>query len=411
MDPILRAATLGIRGSFSFILIKFLNEADYGSFIVISAVVSLFQYIIAGDFNYIAHRMLLAKAVDLSSVLGTQIVVLCGLTMVSIIPAINYLPNSLTFIQTIISINILLFETVSNELQRHLIVLGKATESNVVMLLKSACWMVTILTLWRFNVIGVKLIYLLLFWLKGLIIGALLGSYFIKNDLKSRLIISKPLLLSYLKKIPIIIIGTISIRALFSIDRLFVGKQFGDNQAAIYGVYIGIALAYTSLVDAAILNRRYPELVCACTQSWVKFTKMRSVINCWILISVFVTIGFYLAFGKHLFSLVGKTAWWHQSEIGIWIIVAYALYAMSFADNSYIYAHGCDVLIGILNILVLSVVLIGFECMGFTLVMIARWIAVGAGLNLVIKRLAVMLTSKNKGKIISLSSIPVGKGA
>lgn len=350
LDTFIRLITITTRGIFVFAAAKYLDGVDFGLYIAIGATISLLQYFVAGDYSYIVHRELFSGKARLEEILGAQVPLLSALFLATIPVLIILLPTDIEIHLIILAAVILLIESITSELQRHLIAISKFTRANVVLFLKSSGWMIPVLCLFYSDNNFKNIDALFVSWTIGLAVSFVVGVLGVPTKITLQWSANKSLLLKYVTSVPIVLAGTIATRALFSLDRIIVERFLGLESVGVYGLYVGIAAAFVALLDAGVLSRSYPELV----KNAVDNHKYFNIISKRIKIKITaVTIAFivvyYLLIEIFLY-LIGKPRVDEYSSLGVLLILAYGIYSLSFPLNCKLYALKSDKTISIINV-------------------------------------------------------------
>jgi hypothetical protein len=208
-----------------------------------------------------------------------------------------------------------------------------------------------LLCLWTFYKVPQTFFVVMIMWAFGLFITFCIALLYLVPYFLGRLEISANLIRNYFKLVPIILIGTLAARALFSIDRIIVEHFFGLNAVAVYGLFVGIALAFVGILDAGILVRAYPNLVKYGIEEGRKYRKLSREVQIEVALLTMGAAGLYELFIFYVLDLIGKSNYHQYSQIGLMLIVAYGIYSMSFPLNCRFYANSKDKHITIINLL------------------------------------------------------------
>lgn len=359
-DSAIRIATIIVRGLFVFAAAKYLTAEDFGLYVAISAVIALMHYVVAGDFSYIAHREFFSKKIRFEEVVRTQSVQMMTLYIIAIPIAVILLPDRIDQNLLIIALIILAFEALSSEIQRHLVAISRFTRANLVLFTKSAGWMLPILLTLTNEGGRSNLESILYAWAIGSMLGIVLGIISLKDCIFLKSQINNNLIRLYLRKVVIILFGTLATRSMFSIDRIIVEKFIGLEQAGIYGLYVGIAAGFVAIVDSGILTRSYPELVAYATGNSEKFHDLsgRTQTNTMLLTAGAIVAYEFLVNG--FLHYISKEGYIEYSNIGVLLILAYGVYSLSFPLNCWIYAKGKDEIVTIINVASLAPLILYF---------------------------------------------------
>lgn len=366
-DAIVRVLTVLSRGAFVFLAAIYLDVRDFGLYIAISANISFLQYIVAGDYSYIAHREFFAGRTNFEKLLKTQTVLLGSLFSFSCILIIFLLPKELSQMLVMLIVLILLMESITSELQRHLAAISKFGKINLILIFKSAGWMLPLIVVFYYKVDLRNINAVIVAWLVGLLLSMVVGLYGINYTGVLRERIDKVLLRKYFKTVPIILIGTLATRALFSIDRIVLEKINGLEMAGIYGLFVGVAAAFVAVLDAGILIRAYPNLVSLSSTNLIEYKKLSNLVQRKIAAFTLISIAIYELTIDIFLNLVEKQAYLEYSDIGTLLIFAYGLYSLNFPLHCRLYSLGMDKSITLINVIALTPILTLFVLNGITM--------------------------------------------
>lgn len=349
LDMSIRMCSIVAKAFTIFFVAKKLSANEFGVYVVMQASVSLYQYMVASDLSYVTHRQLIQKRIDLSSLIGTQAplnfftyLAACGLLFLSF-------PESIGVNLFFLTITILLFESISSELQRILAASCKFTSANLALFIKTAAWLPMLITYWRFH--EPTMISLAYFWLIGLVLSSAYGILILWKIMPSKkLCWSHRLFVDITKTIPIVLLGTMATRALFSIDRLIVESKDGLVIAGAYGFYVGVAAAFVAVLDSGILLRKHPEIVSAAdSKDFILVAKIiKSIIFKVGIATLAAVAGFYLV-NNYVLSIIDKIEYGNYSQIGSVLIISYGVYSLSFGPQSFLYGLHKDISLSIIN--------------------------------------------------------------
>lgn len=345
----LRLSITFVKGIFIFILAKNISNIEFGMYVVLTANIAIFQYFAAGDYSYVMHRHYFSGKFKFKNILSNQSIVLILLFIICIPIYIFILPSNFTYVALVLSCLLLILETVTSEIHRHLIALSKFTSAILVLFLKSVGWMLPLMIIYLNTDINFIFIEILNVWIIGLLMSLIFGIWMLREHIKISSTFDKSILTLYIKSIGIVLIGTLLARSLFSVDRIIVEKFVGLSEVAIYGIFVGIAAAYVSIVDAGILARSYPELVKKSKQDSSSFHKLTISVFTKILFITVLTLIIYILTINHILIYIGYSEYKSMTNIGIYLILAYCIYSLSFPLNCKFYAMNSDFLITSFN--------------------------------------------------------------
>jgi predicted outer membrane lipoprotein len=182
-------------------------------------------------------------------------------------------------------------------------------------------------------------------WALGLLLASGLGIWALGLRLQDVLHSSRTsdLIRLHLRLMPILFGGTVAMRAVFSLDRVFMEWAAGAQALAPYALFAGMGAAFMALVETGAVARLHPPLVMAVSQRdlgrvWQLQRSMLSRITGLIGL-MFVTLWLGLDF---LLAFVDRPEFSSQSYFA-WILGgAYACYALSLPFHLVLYGLALD---------------------------------------------------------------------
>lgn len=354
VDTAIRSASILTRIFFNFVAVVKLSPEDFGIFIYIQSIIAICQYIAPLDFSLVGHRKILLKKISIASYLRTNVcILLFGLSLSQII-IFSMMWGKPLYLILSVSI-ILMMEVITSESQRLLVVMGRFTAANFLSALKTTAWMMCLIFYWQNN--DANIFNLIIFWLIGLffcIAFFILKMYFFNIDW-SDFRASKNLIKDFIKIGPVIILGTLSTRLLFSVDRIIVEAISGYYLVGIYGFYIGVASAYLAILDTIFLTRLFPYVVNLFNEG--NYFSLNNFALKFLGISILLIlvgeVGYFLLIDEVLI-MMNKEILMTYSNIGYWLIISYVIYAASFCFHYTLYAAHKDKQITFSNIIALT---------------------------------------------------------
>lgn len=354
LDILIRLVSIVAKSIFLLFAAKYLDVEEFGLLVTVQANVSIFQYLIGGDFGYFSQRKIIAGDLSIGEAIGTHSTLIVITSMVASVLLLYTLPRNITFNFYILVFVLTIAECLSSEAQRILVCVSRFTSANILYFLKSGSWVCIIFFGWITNRIDKSVVSVLELWCLGNLSSIVFGWIVIKSYSNTKLSFDSATLLNYLRVVPIILLGTIATRAFFSVDRIIVEKLGGLSVVGEYGFYVGIASAYIAILDAGVLSRVYPKIVKLVAEN--EFAKCKSAINICnlkILSLLLVSLSTMYLFLDPLLAELGKQSYGGAVEIGVVLMCAYAVFALGHSPNCILYAKGFDVTISILNVLAL----------------------------------------------------------
>jgi hypothetical protein len=350
-DMVLRGLTIVVRAGFTFYLAKVLPLDAFGNYAYIAAASAFLVYLGGADFYAYAHREYLARRCSLNATIRAQ-----GLFMAISLP-VALIAGGLASVWTLEPwltlwlLVIVLGETIGAELVRLLVVSSRPSSANVVLFLKSAAWMLP----WAVNVhagASITLSSVFLAWTAGLFLASAYGIWRLPVTLREAA--GTPVPLHYFRSarslLPRLLLGTLALRALFSLDRTLVEKIFGAEMTGIYGFYVAVASSYLAILDAGILARLSPALIGAVANGAHDPRPLLRSMQRWSLALGAVAITAYAVLIDWVIASIGKPALGQHATLGYVLLMAYTVFAYTTGAANILYGRSHDLLICCIHI-------------------------------------------------------------
>jgi len=347
LNVALRAMTMGSKFLLIFFLARFLEPAELGLYGLVTATIGYALYLLGFDFYAFTTREILKRERSewggllkdqgaLSAVLYAVFLPLLCLVFVK-----GLLPWSLAgwFF------TLLVLEHLTQELGRLLVAISEQLLASMVLFLRSGVWAVAVTALMFIEPESRSLDVVLGAWTLGSLAALLLGVQRI-----SRLQIGgwhKAVDWHWIGKglkiaIPLLI-ATLAIRGVFTLDRYWFEALAGLEVLGAYVLFMGLSNALMSFLDAGVFAFSYPGLISA--HSKQDSTAFRQGLRRLLLQTLVLCAGFaviaLLLIGP-LLQWLDKPLYLEQQGLFPWILLATLLYALGMVPHYALYAQGHD---------------------------------------------------------------------
>jgi O-antigen/teichoic acid export membrane protein len=351
---IVRLASVGLRGFTllsKFLLIvalaKYLEPSSLGLYGLIVAAVAYAIYPLGFEFyTYSTRELLRRNSNEWSKLLRGQALFHACLYVVflplfCLVFYFELLPWEVIFWLY----PILVLEHVNQELSRLFIALSEQLTASVVLFFRQGAWAAG-LSLWMYaepsarNLESVFLSWLIgglfalmLSLLKLKAMGILWDSQLVKFEwIKRGIFVAFPLFLS-----------TLALRGIYTIDRYWFESLVGLDVLGAYVLFMAIASALLSFMDAGIYSFKYPSMIGSFNRGmdthFGEITKS-------MVVQVMAFSGFYLAFVlillEPILEIIGRELYLENIDIFYWLLVVMVIQAMSNVPHYALYAQGKD---------------------------------------------------------------------
>jgi O-antigen/teichoic acid export membrane protein len=351
----LRAATIGIKAVLIIALAVWLDPADLGAYGLIAATITLTTYLYGLDFYTFTLREI--SAGNLGAVryqirdqfllfgaiygLGTMVLLLL-LPRLSLDPALAAMATAIAVLQH-----------ASLEFYRVLVRIERTLEASICFLIRDAAWVPACLALWLARG-DISLLEVLMFWLAGSAASVGFAIWSLSRLLP--LAPAPPVDLVWLgrgvrtglRMLP----GTLSLRALFTVDRMILAVLAPPQVLGAYVFFVSLCAAAQALFETGILPFFWPRLLEAARQgnAPARATAERQLARVCLVGAPAIALA-SVAAGVVLAGLLPNPAYEQNLELLFFVAAAYMLMTLSNAPHYGLYADGRDIAIVISNAL------------------------------------------------------------
>jgi O-antigen/teichoic acid export membrane protein len=343
----LRGMTLASKFLLIFFLARFLEPAELGLYGLLAATIGYALYLLGFDFYTFTTREILKH--DRSEWGG----LLKDQGALSLVLYAIFLPLlSLVFFKGLLPWHVaswffalLVLEHLTQELGRLFIAISEQLLASIVLFLRSGIWAVAVTALMFFAPELRSLNVVLGAWTVGGIAALLLGAYRL-----NQLGIAgwhKKIDWSWIRKglkvaIPLLV-ATLAIRGVFTLDRYWLGALAGLDILGAYVLFMGICNALMSFLDAGVFAFIYPGLISAYNkQDSDAFRQgLRKMLIQTLLLTI-VFAAFAIVLITPLLNWLNKPLYFEHQDLFQWLLLATLLYAVGMVPHYALYAQGQD---------------------------------------------------------------------
>lgn len=343
----IRGLTLVSKFLLIFFLARFLEPVELGIYGLLAATIGYSLYLLGFDFHtYSTRELLKRERCEWGGLLKAQ----GALTLVLYV--IFLPPLSLIFIKGLLPMRVigwffvlLILEHLTQELGRLLITVSDQLFASLILFFRSGVWAVLITGFMFIEPDTRNLDMVFGAWALGAATALFLGIYRVKRMGLSgwRQNIDWAWIIKGLRVASALLIATLAIRGVFTLDRYWFQDLAGLDVLGAYVLFMSISMALMSFLDAGVFAFIYPGLISAYQRrdpvgfhQGIRRLLLQTVGLCGAFsVVALVTIGPLLAWlGKPLYS--------EQQGLFVWILFATVLYALCMIPHYGLYAQGCD---------------------------------------------------------------------
>ncbi|KAA0014603.1 hypothetical protein F0A17_02870 [Billgrantia pellis] len=276
--PIVRFVNLGLRGStlaakfaLLFVLAYFLEPVDVALYGLIAATISYSLYALGFDFySYSTRELLGSPRAQWAKLLRDQTVFFVSiyclvLPLLLMVFASGLLPWSVAPWFFVLAV----LEHLGQELNRMLVAMSRQLLAGVVLFLRSGIWAFVVALMFWYSEAFRNLEFVFLAWAIGAFLACLLGVLSLRSLDRSCLVqeVDWRWIFSGIKVAIPLLLATLAIRAVFTVDRYWVEDIAGTEVLAAYVLFAGVANAVVAFLDAGVFVFLYPRIVSAFKES------------------------------------------------------------------------------------------------------------------------------------------------
>lgn len=347
VNMLLRGLTLFSKFLLIFVLARYLAADDVGLYGLFSASIGYGIYVLGFEFYNYANRELVATPSEEWLRLIRDQSVLYGLLYCLFLPLII-----MVFWQELLPwslfpwfLGILFLEHIAQEVNRILVAQSRQFLASLVLFFRSGAWcLLVVLFMWREPSARVLWITLAA-WAAGCAMACVLAlRQFSRLDTAG---LKAPLDWRWIwqgMKIALpLLVASLAIRGIYTFDRYWVESIAGLDTLGAYVVYIGMATAILSFLDAGVVVFFFPRLVRAArSKALQEFAKaMRELAVNVLLVVVVLSLGCLLA-SFWIFQWLDRPVYANNLGLLYWLLAATALYGISTIPHLGLYAFDRD---------------------------------------------------------------------
>lgn len=343
----LRGITLASKFLLIFFLAKFLEPKELGLYGLLTVTISYALYLLGFDFyTFTTREILKRERHDWGGLLkdqGALSIVLYSifLPLLSVIFIKGLLPWSVAgwfFV-------LLVLEHLTQEISRLLITISEQLLASLMLFLRAGIWAVIVTALMYFRADTRDLNVVLGAWTLGSLLALVLGAYRLKQLKISgwRKNIDWQWIGKGLKIAIPLLIATLALRGLFTVDRYWFADLASLETLGAYVLFMGISSALVSFLDAGVFAFIYPGLISAHhNKDSVTFRlKLRGLLLQTLLFAGVFAI-FALLIIDPLLTWLDKPLYLEHKDLFPWTLLITLLYSIGMIPHYALYAQGLD---------------------------------------------------------------------
>ena len=267
INLVLRGITLGSKFLLSIYLVKFLSLEANGEYGIFVATISMLTYVLGLDFYSFNNREILQEN---SSESGKKIknqfflftiVYLIVLPLLYVLGLFDFIGEKYVFLFYLI----LIFDHISIELYRLLVVFSKPIQANMNLFLRTGIWILVLIFAWHNDFEELKnLKSVFNFWMIGSFLSVIYSIFSLSTtgiSIPWREKIETKWILAGLKIATPFFIATLSYKTIQFADRYMVEFYLGTKQTGVYYFFSNISMLIETFVQTTVVMIYSPQLI------------------------------------------------------------------------------------------------------------------------------------------------------
>lgn len=279
LNAFLRFSTVGAKGILIFFMAVRLSSVDVGHYGLIAGITSYLSFVYGLDFYSYTTRLYVGsdRATKIKAFANHGL--LSGVMYVSLLfPVFILTYDQLSsFKLSVFAIVIAILEHLSLESQRYYNYSFRPMYASLILFLRAGLWPIFCIIL---IILGFSesLTSILVMWLFGLFVALAVAAAPVRHGIRAclRESVDLPWIWRGVQVATPLLIGTLAIRAFFSLDRLLVARFDDPQLLASYVLYASVVSAVLSIVDAGVVAYKYPLALLAASKSDYKGVSLQA---------------------------------------------------------------------------------------------------------------------------------------
>lgn len=343
----LRGITLVSKFLLIFFLAKFLDPVEVGIYGLISATTGYALYVVGFEFYNFSNREMIGEDPRkwLRMIRDQGILYLILYAVFLPFGMLLFLKGWLPWMYIFWFFGLVLFEHVAQELNRILVSISHQLLASFVLFVRSGAWCLIVAFAMWLSPEARNLDFMFVVWTICACFSCAIAS--IKLFSFDKKCLRDPIDWVWIKKginiaIPLLI-ASLALRGIFTFDRYFVENISGIDVVGPYVLFIGIATAILSFLDAGVIVFFYPKMVAfAKSEDYSGFKRCIKGLFLNIVTVTFVLSLISVVVSKPLLLLLNKPLYIENLFLLYWLLIGVIIYALSTIPHLGLYSFGKD---------------------------------------------------------------------
>lgn len=347
VNVMLRGITLLSKFLLVFFLAKFLEPSLLGLYGLLAAAIGYSLYVVGFDFyNFSTREIIRSSSDEWLRIIRDQSVFYL-LVYVFFIPAVLlvFYIGLLPWKFFLWFLALLLLEHFSQEMNRLLVAMSEQLFASLVLFLRSGIWcLVVVLFMWLYPSLR-NLEFILAGWILGAFSACAVS--LIKLRHLDRGALCFPIDWGWVKKgvkvaLPLLV-ASLAVRSILTIDRYWIEYVSSLEVLGAYVLFISMAMAVLSFLDAGVIVFFYPKLVASAkTKELSTFRKEMGMFSINVVgVTAFLVFCCWLG-APPLLGWLGNDIYLRYVELLHWLLLSISFYSLSMIPHVALYAFDKD---------------------------------------------------------------------
>lgn len=343
----LRSLTLGSRFVFIFFLARYLSPADVGRYGLFTAAIGYGLYVVGLDFyTYTAREILKVPPAQRGRLLKAQACLSAGLFF-ALVPVIllvlvwaGWPPLLLWWFAPL-----LLCEYLNQEIYRLLVGLSRQIAASILLFLRQGSWAIGVLAVMSVSAESRTLDLVMALWGASGVATLALGLWQVRRLRMGgwREPVDLPWLWRGILVSGAFLAATLALRGVQTLDRFWLENVAGIEVVAAYVLFLGVASALLTFLDAGVFAFGYPALIRLHLEG--DTAGSRAMLRRMLVQTVLFSAGFGMLSWlvlPHLLDWIGNPVYQNRREMFLILMLAMILNAVGMVPHYGLYAQGRD---------------------------------------------------------------------
>lgn len=343
----LRGITLGSKFVLIFLLAKLLEPAEVGLYGLLTVTIAYVLMAVGFDFyTYSTREMLNTERSKWMGMLRDQ-AVFYSITYTVLLPVCLFIffQGLLPWGMVFWFFPLLALEHLAQEFNRLLVAIGEPLWASAVLFLRQGLWaVVAAICMWLMPDLR-HLSFVLAAWTAGVLVACILAATRLNKLDRSSL--KAAINWQWIKRgthvaLPFVF-ATLSLRALYTVDRYWIEALNGLEVLAAYVLFMGIANVIMTFLDAAVFTFIYPTLIAAAGKcdkpGFQRQMKRLTTQTLWITGALCIVV---IVLAHPLIAWLDKDVYSDNFDLLYWTVLATALSVLSMVPHYALYAWKQD---------------------------------------------------------------------